>query len=114
MLIPVSSIVFVFVLIIWFKKCISVQSFAPGGDLQKKARLERYGSNFKYTEFHVMSSVASVVVYTVAIFFGLGMLLVNPVSHNDAEVSCWLIFIRFVMLLRNFFRNQGRVLQKSK
>jgi hypothetical protein len=48
--------------------------------------LGRYGSNFKYTEFQVMSSVASVVVYTVAMAFGLGMLLVSPVSHNDAKV----------------------------
>ena len=58
----------------------------PAGDLRKKALLGRYGSNFKYTEFQVMSSVVSVVAYTVALAFGLGILLVNPVSHNDAEV----------------------------
>ena len=87
--------------------------------MQKKALLERYGSNFKYTEFHVMASVASVVVYTAAMFFGLGMLLVKPVSYNDAEIVfflsfSWLTFIRFVILLRSCFRNQGKDLLKSK
>ena len=53
--------------------------------MRKKALLESYGSSFKYNEFQVMSSIASVVVYTVALAFGFGMLLVNPVSHNDAE-----------------------------
>ena len=67
--------------------------------MQKKALLERYGSNFKYTEFHVMASVASVVVYTAAMFFGLGMLLVKPVSCNDAEVSFFFLF-----LLANFYQ----------
>ena len=32
-----------------------------------------------------MSSITSVVVYTVAIAFGLGMLLVGPVSHDDTK-----------------------------
>ena len=63
-----------------------VQSSTSSDDLRKKALLECYGSSFKYNEFQVMSSAASVVVYTVALAFGLGMLLVNPVSHNDAEV----------------------------
>lgn len=33
-----------------------------------------------------MHSIISVVVYTVAIAFGFGMLLVGPVSRNDTEV----------------------------
>ena len=38
-----------------------------------------------------MSSVVAVVAYTVALAFGLGLLLVRPVSHNDAEV-CFFSF----------------------
>ena len=94
-----------------------VQSLAAEGDLQEKALLGRYGSNFRYTEFQVMSSVVSVVAYTVAMAFGLGMMLVSPVSHNDAKavfLFSWLSFIRFVILLRNYFRNQGKDLQKGK
>jgi len=58
----------------------------PADDLRKKALLNRYGSNFKYTEFQEMSSTISVVVFTVAMVFGFGMLLISPVSHDDAEV----------------------------
>ena len=94
-----------------------VQSFTPAGDLRKKALLECYGSKFKYSEFQVMSSVASVVVYTVAMFFGLGMMLVSPVSHNDAKVVFFLLLltlIRSVILLRSYFHNQEKAPQKSK
>ena len=72
--------------IIGFKSVFElVQSLTPADDLRKKTLLGCYGSNFKYTEFQVMSSIASVVMYTVAMAFGLGMLLVDPVSLNDAE-----------------------------
>ena len=60
-----------------------VQDSTSTSDLREKAPLGRYGSNFKYTEFQVMPSVVSVVVYTVALAFGLGMLLVSPVSYNN-------------------------------
>ena len=65
----------------------TVQSFTSPSDLvQKEALLGCYGPNFKYTEFQVMSSIISVVVYTVALAFGLSMLLVSPVSYNQAKV----------------------------
>ena len=112
----VSFIVFVFDSITGFIDSVfqPVQSLAPAEDLRKKALLGRYGSNFKYTEFQAMSSVASVVMYTVAIAFGFGLLLVSPVSYNDTEAFFWLTFTRFVILLRSCFRNQGKVPQKSK
>ena len=96
----------------------SVQSFTPAGDLRKKTLLGCYGSNFKYTEFHVMSSITSAVVFTVVLFFGAAMLLIDPVSHIDTEIFTFsfflLTFIRFVMLLKSYFRNQGKVPQKSR
>ena len=33
-----------------------------------------------------MSSTASVIMYTAAIAFGFGMLLVSPVSHNTMQI----------------------------
>ena len=82
--------------IIGFKSVFQlVQSFTPADDLRKKALLRCYGSNFKYTEFQVMSSIVSVVAYTVAIVFGLGMMLVSPVGHNKAVV---------VFLFANFYQ----------
>jgi hypothetical protein len=42
-----------------------------------------------------MSSIASVVVYTVAIAFGFGMLLISPVSHDDAEFFFLFSFANF-------------------
>ncbi|KAF8808044.1 saccharopine dehydrogenase [Phlegmacium glaucopus] len=44
---------------------------------RKEALLGCYGSNFKYSEFQVMSSIASVIVYTAAMVFGVGMLLIR-------------------------------------
>ena len=51
-----------------------------------------------------MSSITYVVAYTVAMAFGLGMLLVNPVSRNEAEIVC-------AFFLANF--NQVRYLAKK-
>ena len=64
-----------------------VQSSTPASDLasRKEALLGCYGPKFKYSEFHVMSSVLSVVVYTVVLAFGVGMLLISPVSFNNIK-----------------------------
>ena len=64
------------------------QSSASANDpvIRKEALLASYGSNFKYTEFQVMSSITSVILYTGAMFFGIGMLLVKPVSHNNIRI----------------------------
>jgi short subunit dehydrogenase-like uncharacterized protein len=47
----------------------------------KEALLGCYGSDFKYAEFQVMSSITSVIMYTVAMAFGVGMLLVSPIRY---------------------------------
>ena len=49
-----------------------------------------------------MASVVSVVVYTAAMFFGLGMLLVKPVSpsHNDAEVVIFSFLLAYFYQIR--------------
>lgn len=59
----------------------TVQNSTPASDLatRKEAVLGCYGSKFKYTEFQVMSSIASVVLYTAVMVFGVGMLLISPV-----------------------------------
>ena len=65
----------------------TVQSSTPESDLasRKEALLGCYGPKFKYSEFHVMSSVLSVVVYTVVLVFGVGMLLIGPVSLSSVK-----------------------------
>jgi hypothetical protein len=72
----------------------TVQSSATASDpvIRKEALLGSYGSNFKYTEFQVMSSITSVILYTAAMILGTGMLLVKPVSHNNIRILSSFVF----------------------
>ena len=62
---------------------------------KEAALLGCYGSDFKYAEFQVMSSITSVIIYTMALAFGVGMLLVSPVSQKTMR--------RLVLFFSNFF-----------
>lgn len=75
---------------------------------QKEALLRCYGPNFKYTEFQVMPSIVSVVVYTMVIAFGLVMLLVSPVSYDVAKVVSFFNFHQLRYLVKKILPQSGK------